>query len=255
MTRPTSAPWDTEGAVVRPVSAQTRKLADLLFSEIARGVHAFGTRLPTERALSDQHGLSRNMVRQALGLLEDFGVIQRRAGSGSVVLYRASSQSGEPVQSRPHLPDALDLSELGDITSPLELGVVRSIIEPEIARLAVLNMTTREIQKIKETLQEFDSISVDGARFSALDDEFWMQLAKGTHNPLIVAIYALINTVGSNAGWSVQQRRRLTPARIKEYKSQNQSLCEAIESRDIETAVEVVRLSLAEFHQDLMRGT
>lgn len=255
MSRSLPPPWDTDEKILKPVSAKTRQLADLLFADIVAGIHGYGTRLPAERLLSEQHGLSRNIVRQALGLLEDFGIIQRRVGSGSVVIYRPPRQAEQPAPPVPQLPNALDLSELGDITSPLELGVVRSIVEPEIARLAVLNMTTRDIQKIKETLSEIDRVSVDGARFSALDDEFRMQLAKGTHNPLLVAIYTMINCVSSDAGWSVQRRRRLTPARIREYKLQNLSLCEAIESRDIETAVEIMRLSLADFHQDLMRGT
>jgi DNA-binding FadR family transcriptional regulator len=254
MRRPISPPWDADGEIRKPVSAKTRQLADTLFAEIVCGSHSFGTRLPAERLMSEQHGLSRNTVRQALGLLEHFGIIQRRVGSGSVVTYRPVPKADSPTTSAPKRPNALDLSELGDITSPLELGVVRSIIEPEIARLAVLNMTSRDIQRIKDTQSEIDQVTVDGERFSALDDSFRMQLAEGTHNPLLVAIYTMINRVNSDAGWSVQRRRRLTPARIREYKLQNHSLCEAIESRDIESAVEFTRLLLAEFHQDLMRG-
>lgn len=254
MKGPISPPWDQEADLRKSVSAMTRRLADHLFAEIISGAHSFGTRLPAERLLSEQHGLSRNSVRQALGLLEHFGIIQRHAGSGSVVSYRPVQQAEAAPTSAPAAANTLDLSELGDITSPLELSVVRSIVEPEIARLAVLNMTSRDIQRIKDTQSEIDRVTVDGERFSALDDAFRMQLAEGTHNPLLVVIYTMINRVSSNAGWSVQRRRSLTPARIREYKLQNLSLCGAIESRDIESAVEFMRLLLAEFHQDLMRG-
>lgn len=249
-----SPPWSTDDEAHRPVSARTRQLADRLFAEIADGVHRFGTRLPAERQLAGQYGLSRNTVRQALELLEHSGIIQRRVGSGSVVRYRPAPLADAPAASAPEPTNTLDLGELGDITSPLELGVVRSIVEPEIARLAVLNMTSRDIQRIKDIRSEIDRVSVDGERFSALDDAFRMQLAEGTHNPLLVAIYTMINRVSSTADWSVRRHRRLTPAQIREYKLQNLSLCEAIESRDIESAVEFTRLSLAEFHQDLMRG-
>lgn len=254
MSRSVSPPWDVDGEIRKPVSIKTRQLADRLFAEILNGTYSFGTRLPAERLLSGQHGLSRNTVRQALGLLEHFGIIQRRVGSGSVVCYRPVQQIDPAATLTPSLPNTIDISELGDITSPLELGVVRSIVEPEIARLAVLNMTSRDIQKMKETQAEIDKVSINGERFSELDDAFRMQLAKGTHNPLLVAIHIMINRVSSDAGWSVQRRRLLTPARIREYKLQNLSLCEAIESRDIESAVDFIRLSLAEFHQDLMRG-
>lgn len=249
-----NAPWDTDTEVRFPVSAKARKLADALFAEIVAGSYEFGTRLPSERVLSQSHGLSRGTVRQALGLMEFFGVVRRRAGSGSVVCHRRAEMpagGGRPPEA---LPGAVSLDEIGQITSPLELGVVRSIVEPEIARLAVLNMTSRDIEAIRAIQTEIETVTVDGEKFAALDDAFRTGLAAGTHNPLLVAIYAMISRVGRDASWAVQRRRRLSPARIREYKMQNRSLCEAIESRDIEAAVEYIKLSLAEFHQDLMRG-
>ena len=128
-------------------------------------------------------------------------------------------------------------------------------MEPEIARLAVLNMTARDIDAIKSIQAEIEAVTVDGEKFAALDDSFRMQLAAGTHNPLLVAIYAMVNRVSRDASWSVQRRWRLSPARIREYKLQNRSLCEAVEGRDIEKAVEYVRLMLADSHQELMPGS
>ena len=247
-------PWDLDVEIERPVTPSTRKCADRLYAEIVGGLHSYGTRLPAERVLSEKYNLSRNTIRQALGLLEHYGLIRRRAGSGSVVCYR---QDAEAPTTEVELADEralLDLGELGEITSPLELGVVRSIIEPEIARLAVLNMTSRDIQRLKEIQGEIDRISVDGAKFSALDEDLRMQIAKGTHNPLLIAIYSMVNHVNRTADWAERRRVALTPGRIREAALQNRSLCQAIESRDIEATVEYLKLSLAEFHQDLMRG-
>lgn len=255
MTESFLPPWEADAEVRHPVSARARELADSLFAEIVAGTYGFGTRLPSERVLSEGHGLSRNAVRQALGLMETFDIIQRRAGSSSVVCFRRKQTATEfaAVQPRPH--DMLDLTEIGKITSPLELGVVRSIVEPEIARLAVLNMTARDIEAIKSIQAEIETVTVDGEKFAALDDSFRMRLAAGTHNPLLEAIYAMVNRVSRDASWSVQRRWRLSPARIREYKLQNRSLCEAIEGRDIEKAVDYVRLMLADSHQELMPGS
>jgi len=254
MNAPERPPWDRDGGIEKPVTAKTREFADTLFSEIIGGVHSYGTRLPAERILSDQHALSRNTVRQALALLERYGVIKRYAGSGSVVCYQASAETSvaESVPAKP--VDTLDLTEIGETTSPLELGVVRSIVEPEMARLAVLNMTSRDIQRLNAIQREIEKVSIDGEKFSALDDELRIQIARGTHNPLLIGIYTMVNHVNRNADWAAQRRKALTPGRIKEYRLQNQSLCEAIESRDIEAAVEYLKYALAEFHQDLMRG-
>lgn len=248
-------PWDLDTKIRKPVTSSTRKFADALFQAIVDGDHRFGTRLPAERALSEEYGLSRNTVRQGLDLLDRYGVVKRHAGSGSVVCYRKAEASTAPdVLPLPDGADKLDLGEISEITSPLELGVVRSIIEPEIARLAVLSMTTRDIQKLNEIQREMETVTVDGERLAALDDEFRMAIARGTHNPLLIAIYAMVNHVNRTADWAEQRRSALTPRRIREYRLQNQSLCEAISKREIETAVEYLKLSLAEFHQDLMRG-
>jgi GntR family transcriptional regulator, transcriptional repressor for pyruvate dehydrogenase complex len=254
MNAPQRPPWDLDDQIEKPVTSSTRKLADILFAEIVDGVHSYGTRLPAERALTEQYGLSRNTIRQALGLMEHYGVIRRRVGSGSVVCYRIGSTATDATPAPAEEAAILDLGVIGEITSPLELGVVRSIVEPEIARLAVINMTSRDIQRLNEIQNEIDLVSVDGEKFSALDEELRMQIAKGTHNPLLIAIYTMVNHVNRTADWAEQRRKALTPIRIKEYCLQSRSLCEAIESRNIETAVEYLKISLAEFHQDLMRG-
>ncbi|GAB4281931.1 MAG: FadR/GntR family transcriptional regulator [Roseovarius sp.] len=250
-----SPPWDLDETVRMPVTRKTRALADDLFAAIVAGEYRHGTRLPAERALCEAHGLSRNTVRQALELLESYGVIERRPGSGSVVCMRSRDEARNDVPQLSRQNPMLDLTEIGEITSPLELGVVRSIIEPEMARLAVLSMTSRDIQALNAIQRDLEAVTIDGERYCDLDDALRMQIARGTHNPLLIVIYQMINHVNQTADWAAQRRKAMTPGRIKEYQLQNKSLCEAINNRDIEATVENLKLSLAEFHQDLMRGT
>lgn len=248
-------PWDVDDEIRTPVSADARRIADEIFGEIAKGTHSYGTRLPSERALTQKCGVSRNTVRQALALLEEYGLTKRQAGSGSVVCYRPRARQADE-QTRITPPRSmLDLTELGDNTSPLELSVARSIIEPEIARLAVLSMTPNDIKQLFLILDEMDKIVTDGERFAELDDALRMQIAYGSHNPLLVATYEMINLVSRDAAWAAQRQKSLTPARIREYQLQNRSLCEAIRQRDIEAAVEYLKLLLTDFNQDLMRGS
>lgn len=251
VTRP---PWDIDTKIRKPVSPKAREFADMIFDGILDGQFRYGTRLPAERILCEEYGLSRNSVRQALALLGEYNVIERIPGSGSVVSYRQMNGSGASDRAAEENATTIDLREIGEITSPLELGVVRSIIEPEIARLAVLSMTSRDIQKMNEIQDRIELVTVDGEQFCELDEMLRMQIAKGTHNPLLIVAYQMINHVNTAADWATQRRRSLTPGRIREYKLQNRSLCEAISNRDMEAAVENLKLSLAEFHQDLMRG-
>jgi DNA-binding GntR family transcriptional regulator len=62
-----------------------RKVADRLREEIRRGEHPVGRFLPSEAALARRFGISRWSVREALRILEEGGLIQRRRGAGSLV--------------------------------------------------------------------------------------------------------------------------------------------------------------------------
>lgn len=241
------APWHENGDFKTPITGAALRLADEIFAGITDGRFALGTRLPAERVIAATHGVTRTTVRQALSLLERHGVVVRRPGSGSVVCYRASERPPQNNSS-----ELLDLSELSQLTTPLELGVVRSIVEPEIVRLAVINMNTRDIDRLREIVPRMEAITADGEAFSELDDEFRMVIAEGARNPLLLAIYRMIDRVGRTAGWAILRRQRLSPRSIRNYVLHNKSLCTAIENRDIDAAVQQLRLSLADFHQDLV---
>ena len=61
------------------------QLSELLEQEIMSGRWEPGTRLPSEPEISRQLGLSRTTIRQALGRLEQRGLVQRRKGQGTFV--------------------------------------------------------------------------------------------------------------------------------------------------------------------------
>ncbi len=243
-------PWHENGDFDRPITSRALQVADEIFAGIADGRFALGTRLPAERVFAEKHGVTRTTVRQALSLLEHHCIVVRRPGSGSIVCYKANEQTSKDGVSK-----LLDLVELSQITTPLELGVVRSIVEPEIIRLAVINMNTRDIERLRDIMQRMEKVTVDGEAFSKLDDEFRMLLAEGARNPLLLAIYHIIDQVGRTAGWSILRRQRLSPRSIRNFALQNKSICTAIENRDIDAAVENLKLSLADFHKDLVGGS
>ncbi|MFH8487742.1 GntR family transcriptional regulator [Streptomyces longisporoflavus] len=67
---------------------RARTVASVLRRQVMRGAF-FGGVLPDERALIAEFGTSRNTVREALGLLRDEGLVERRRGVGTVVVGRA----------------------------------------------------------------------------------------------------------------------------------------------------------------------
>ncbi|WP_350334431.1 FadR/GntR family transcriptional regulator [Coralliovum pocilloporae] len=231
------------------VTNRARGLADRIFNNILSGEFVFGSRLPTERDFAQDNDVPRSTVRQALSLLEHYDVIERRQGSGSFVRYKTP----EPASDDSNDPGILQLAELADTTSPLELGVLRSIVEPEIIRLAVLNMTSRNISQMNALMQEMEQITVDGVAFAECDNRLRLHLATCTNNPLLLAAYKIVLYAAANANWAKLRHQSSAPGQIRTAIARNKALCGSIEKRDIDAAVEHTKLALAAFHQDLVR--
>lgn len=66
------------------------ELANQLRDNIINGVYANGQKLPSENELADQTGYSRQTVRQAIGVLESEGRVERVQGSGTFVCMNAA---------------------------------------------------------------------------------------------------------------------------------------------------------------------
>lgn len=231
-------------------------LATCIFERIVSDIYPRGTRLPAERQLAAELQVSRNAIRQTLDVLQQYGVISRRSGSGSVVTYR----DGRSLDSDAGLDAEISelsgkLREIPEITGPLELNVVRSIVEPELVRLAVINMSVRDMTRLKECLNGLEAVTTSAEDFTHWDLEFHLRLAQGTHNPLLIGIYELIDHVRRHAHWSRTNEKTFSPNRIRDYQAKHRSIYEAIEARDIESAVEFAKLQMTEVQRDLMRDS
>jgi len=70
-----------------------RQLADTLRAAIARGDYPVGGQLPPELELAQTHAVSRHTARDAIRLLTEAGLIERRRGAGTTVIASASPQA------------------------------------------------------------------------------------------------------------------------------------------------------------------
>lgn len=76
---------DRVTAVMQRAPLLAEKLADRLRQEIGAGAYKSGDRLPTEREMSESYGVSRAIVREAMGRLKQDGIVTARQGSGAFV--------------------------------------------------------------------------------------------------------------------------------------------------------------------------
>lgn len=155
-------------------SIETRRLyqqiAQQLRQLILAGEFAPGSRLPAERELASQLGVSRPSVREALIALEVEGWVEVRTGSGVYVLER-SAHTGERVPA----------TEWG----PLEVIRARRVVEGEIAALAAQNAEPAHIAGLHEALRSMQSDAQAGRAPLEGDRAFHLTLAAACGNAVL----------------------------------------------------------------------
>jgi DNA-binding FadR family transcriptional regulator len=220
----------------KSVAAGSSAIAERLLTAILDGTYPDGTRLPPERELARHFGASRGTVREALRQLETKGLLTRRIGSGTFV---------------DHSPGP-DGDTIAQATSPIELIDVRLAIEPQIVRLAAINASAQDLDRVGEALRRLEAVGDDREAFSEADETFHLLLAECTRNPLMVWLYQHVNEVRGHAQWGHMKNKILTTGRIGDYNAQHRRIYEALRSRDVEAAVATMTAHLEKAREDLL---
>lgn len=149
-------------------------------NQIKKGILKPGEKLPSERKLADQLGVSRASVREAIQALAFSGYLEVIQGKGTYILEMATRYD-EIVNF---------FSEFSDYSLDY-LMEARIMLEGEFARLAALNASQEEIDLIERIFNEIDS-SGDLNSFVVKDLEFHLTIAKATHNPFMNGLMKII---------------------------------------------------------------
>ena len=148
-----------------------RQIADQLRTLIRGGEFAVGTRLPAERELAVQLGVSRPSVREALIALEVEGLVEVRGGSGVHVIAR------EPASTARRVDTAF---------GPFEIIRARQVIECELAALAARSMNAAQVEGLREALAEMEADIRRGEMPIRGDRLFHLRIAEAADNaPLL----------------------------------------------------------------------
>lgn len=157
-----------------------RQIADQLRELIRSGEYAVGTRLPAERDLASQLGVSRPSVREALIALEVEGLVEVRGGSGIHILAREPAASARQVA-----PNAF---------GPFEIIRARQLIEGELAELAAQRMSAAQVAGLREALVLFDEDIQRGTIPIEGDRMFHLRIAEAADNgPLLRVVTELFD--------------------------------------------------------------
>lgn len=199
------------------------QLHDLLLQQLHAGRWPAGHRLPTERALAAQHGLSRSSVRRVLQQLRQRGLITQTVGSGTY----ATPQAAALLAADPPPP--------GVAVSPAELMAARLVLEPAVMDLVVHHATAEDFLRM-------DRCNAQAEAAQTLEDfEHWdaalhEAIAEAAHNRFITHLFRSVSQAREQGEWGLLKRRSATPERRAEYQQEHRALVAALKQRDAQTA-------------------
>lgn len=160
---------------IQPIEPQRlyRQISNQLRTLLLAGEFPVGSRLPAERDLSVQLGVSRPSLREALIALEVEGYIEVRMGSGIYVC--------EP-------PPAAQGFDLSAEEGPLELIRARALLEGEVAATAAKTGTKRQFDAVAEAIDRMESDANAGIKPVEADRLFHVRVAEATGNSVLVGV-------------------------------------------------------------------
>jgi GntR family transcriptional repressor for pyruvate dehydrogenase complex len=138
-----------------------------------------GNKLPSERELCASFAVSRTALREALRRLSARGLIEIKKGSG---MYISEICIEDAIKSLNLYYDLKFDSNL--IAQMIEM---RSLFEPQIARLAARNRTKDDLKILYDSIVELEKCNPDNTQMEAdIINRFHTNIAKTTGNPMII---------------------------------------------------------------------
>ncbi len=178
------------------------RVIEALGAEIVGGNYKPGDLLPREADLTEQYGVSRTSVREAMKVLAAKGLVEIRQKIGTRVR-------------EPHLWSVFDSDILRWYATQgkgeeimRDLIELRQILEPAAARLAAGRATMTDLRRIELAHLDMVESAKDNERYAASDVEFHMAVYGASHNALLQRFGRLVADF-MQLSFSVQQRVRV----------------------------------------------
>jgi len=183
-----------------------------------------GDRLPAERDLATQIGVSRPTVRIGLRALAAMGVVRSRHGSGTYIPEGPPTLGSEPLSF---------LAALHGFTRE-EMYETRRILEVGAAGLAAERATPDQLATLAEEVASLFASMHDAQRFLVHDINFHRTLAAASGNPIVASVVEMVSAL-------YYERRRQTAERasaqdLRDAAEMHRRIYQAVRSRDGEAA-------------------
>jgi len=145
-----------------------------------------GSKLPSERQLGEQFGVSRTVIRESIKHLAAKGVLESRPGGGVVIAQPGHERVSESLE--------LYLAQR-DQLAPEAIREVREALEVAIVRAALRRGDTEALARVRDAAQLMAGSVAQVEVASRADVEFHRALAEASGNPLFVVLMESLRDV------------------------------------------------------------
>ena len=226
----------------QPLAADNSLLALEALRRMLGGLPAGAAhRLPTERALAEELGISRRSVRRALEVLVAEGLVWRRQGAGTY----AGPPPGAEADGGVTLAVSVD---------PLEVMEVRLRMEPQLAQLAALRASPEAIGRVAALVARLDATE-DADERELWDSALHREIARATGNRMFLAIFDALDGARRDPRWRAVRERARGGVPFTLYQDQHRAIRDAISARDPVAAGDAMRAHLLSLNEALLRQT
>ena len=215
--------------VVQPVRSApaTEHVVARVYELIKRQDLQPGERLPPERELSKQLGISRPALRAGLSSLISMGVLQSRQGAGTFICDGPPALDSEPLRL---------LAQLHGFSYE-HMFETRSVLEVGAAGLAAERATGEQLATMSEQIADMFASLKDPQQFLVHDVAFHRAVAAASNNPTLATLVEMVSAI-------LYERRRETIERAHDFNEAlelHRRIYRAIRARNPEEAREAMR--------------
>jgi DNA-binding FadR family transcriptional regulator len=221
----------------RPIHTRRafEEICERIREQLALGVLKPGDKLPAERDLAQQLGVSRNVLREALRSLEMAGVLRLQKG----VKGGAFVQTGDTSRMNVVMQDMLSLGTI----SVRELSEARINVLDLVVRLACVNARQADFAALDANIERTDIATAEGRLLDRVEcsREFYKILAGATGNKVIAMIVDSVTEIHMRFVYAKVASSGVAMPRLAERRRQ---FVAALRERNVASAVRLMRSHL-----------
>src|SRR3954452_10723889 len=190
----------------RPASL-ANALAGELVERIVRGEYPPGSAMPSEPTLCESYAVSRTVVREAVKMLQEKGLVQVRRGSGTQVNPQVMWNMLDELVLTASVTDDSGLDVLDDLV------VTRRILESDMANVAAREADEETVEQLQRLVDLMDTLVDDPTAYAVQDRAFHDTIMRTSGNRISRAVVrALESQVVNTARYLGEVRRDLCVA-------------------------------------------